>query len=437
MIRDLRKYPWMLGLLQINDLMGKLLKGRSGTYRRANAESLGMITNGIIEMLEGVFYGGDRLVLHEDMVPPEILSAMGLKHWMAEFLGIVMPMLNPRIMEEYIDVAENEGIPPDVCSLPKSTMGLTLAGNMPQPSAIVTSNLPCDGGMNSYSLIEKKLGVPIFRLDIPHNFHNERALDYFVGELKRMIGWLELHTPGRMDWDRLREICLERNKASEIELELWDLIRQKPAPMAGEPIYLTHLMYMQASPGSPRGTRTYAKILEYAKKIHQTGLGAVPNERYRTVLWNPPTIIFPDLHVWAEQAYGVSLIMDMLTYNRHPFVDTSTPDTMLRSLAQIIMEGPMARHTRGPAENFFGDLFHMVEHFSLDMIWMAAHIGCKNTQALSGMFREKCREREIPLLFIDYDLSDTRIVSPEGMKQQVEQFMETVMRAEKNGGPKR
>ena len=102
---------------------------------------------------------------------------------------------------------------------------------------------------------------------------------------------------------------------------------------------------------------------------------------------------------------------------------------MLRGLAQFMMQGPMAQHTRGPAENFFSDQFHFYEHFHLDMIWMAGHIGCKNTQALSGMFREKCRDRGIPLLIIDYDLSDTRIVSPEGIRTQVDQFTETVMKA--------
>jgi hypothetical protein len=107
---------------------------------------------------------------------------------------------------------------------------------------------------------------------------------------------------------------------------------------------------------------------------------------------------------------------------------------MLAGLAKIFMQGAMARHTRGPCENFFGDLFHLREQFGLDMLWMAGHIGCKNTQALCGMLREKCRERGIPLLIIDYDLSDTRIVPPADMRRQVEQFMESVMKAERSTG---
>jgi len=291
--------------------------------------------------------------------------------------------------------------------------------------------MPCDGGMAQYTIIERKLQAPTFRLDVPHNFTSTRAVDYFAGELRRMIAWLEEHTPGRMDWDRMREVCEERNRSMELELELWDLIRAKPAPMAAEPVYLSHLMYMIAQPGTPRSTKVFKRVVELTKQNLEKGVSALPEERHRVALWNPPTMMFLDLFAWAEQAYGVSLIMDMLTYHRHPFIDTSTPDSMLRDLAQIIMQGPMARHTRGPAENFFSDLFYFYEFFHLDMIWMAAHIGCKNTQALLGMFREKCRDRGIPLLLIDYDLSDTRIAPPDAIRRQVDHFMETVMKAER------
>ena len=58
---------------------------------------------------------------------------------------------------------------------------------------------------------------------------------------------------------------------------------------------------------------------------------------------------------------------------------------------------------------------------------MAAHKGCKNTGALMGMFKELCRRRSIPLLVFEYDLSDTRYMSPEGIRRQVSDFMENIM----------
>jgi hypothetical protein len=429
MLRQARRMPWLTHLARAPRILDMCTRTRTGLFREANAIAVKMLIESFADMVDEMVAAPERLVLNEDLVPPELLYGMGLNNWMVEFLGIAVPIIQEDWAEPYIDAAENEAIPPDTCSLPKSTMGLFLKGHMPDPAAIITSNLPCDGGMASYALIEKLAKAPVLRLDVPYNFYSERAVDYFTEELKRAIKWLEAHTPGRMDWDRLRMVCEERNRATELEMELWDLMREKPAPMAGEPVYLSHLAHIMARPGKPLGTRAFSELVKIARKIREKGQGAVPGEKYRVVLWSPPTPIYPDLFIWAEQNYGVALIMDMLSFNRHPYIDTSTPETMLRSLARIIMEGPMARHSRGPAENFFGDLFQLYEHFSLDMIWMAWHIGCKNTMALSGMFREKCRERGIPLLNISYDLSDTRVVAPLDMRRQAQEFMENIMRA--------
>ena len=434
LLRAQRRYPWLASLLRVNELHDTMTRGRVGRYREANAYLVSQVITSINRMLAGLIQRPGETVLHEDLVPPELLFGMGLHPWMAELLGIVLPMVVPDAMEPYIDVAECAGIPPDVCSLPKSTMGMVLEGHMPAPVAVVTSNMPCDGGMSQYTLIQRELRAPMCCLDVPYDFYSERAVGYFASELRRLVIWLEEHTPGRMDWDRLREVCEERNRAVEYELELWDLLRLKPAPLAAETVYLTHLLYGVARPGTPRGTGVFRRMVEFARRNRDEGVGALEDERYRMALWNPPTLVFVGLPAWAERAYGVALLMDMLTYHRHPFVDTTSPETMLHDLARIVMQGPMARHTRGPAENFFGDLFHLVEQFSMDMIWMAGHVGCKNTKALTGMFREQCREREIPLLIIEYDLSDTRVVSPDGIQRQVERFMETVMRAERLDG---
>jgi len=432
--RLVRRHPWLTTMARINRLHGRMTRDRRGRYREANAYVISQILGSMVEMLDETFARPHQTVIHEDLVPPELLYGMGLNPWMAELLGIMLPMVEPTRVEPFIDVAEGAGLPPDLCSLPKSTVGLVLEGQMPEAAAMVTSNMPCDGGMAQYTIIERALGLPTFRLDVPHNFYDDRAVAYFAGDLRRLIAWLEEHTPGRMDWDRLRVVCEERNRALELELELWDLLRARPSPMAAEPVYLSHLMYGVAQPGQPRGTEVFGRVAAFAAESLAAGESALEDERYRVALWNPPTLIFTDLFAWAEQAYGVAMIMDMLTYHRHPFVDTRTPETMLRDLARVAMQGPMARHTRGPAENFFGDLFHFYEHFGLDMIWMAGHIGCKNTQALNGMFRERCRERRIPLLIIDYDLSDTRVVSARGIRDQVSRFMETVMGAERVGG---
>jgi hypothetical protein len=433
LIRDIRRYPWILTLLRTPCLMGRLAKGRTGLYREANEMVISFIVKRMVAVLSYTLGRESNFIMHQEMVPPEISHAMGLSVWPAELLSILLPLIDTHAAEPYIDRCENEGIPPDICSHVKMTLGIVLSGEMPPASVMVSSNLPCDGNMTGYEITRRWNDASIFRLDIPFNFYGEHAAEYFAGELKRMIAWLEENTPGRMDWDRLREICEERNRMAEVEIELWDMISTRPAPLAAEPVYLSHLWSFNVDPGNPAATRLLIRLADMARHNLAGSIPAVPNERFRAVLWNPPLLHFADLFRWAEDEYGVTLVIDSMTYNSQPLIDTASPDTILRDLGKIIMQGPMARHTRGPAENYIDDIFRIYHRFDLDMIWVAGHIGCKNAMALNQMLRETCRKKRIPLLIIEYDLSDPRICSREGIIRQIDHFMQNVMKVGRSG----
>ncbi len=433
LIRDIKRYPWILILLKSPFLMGRFAKGRTGLFREANELLVYFISTRMADVLAHTLDRKSNFIMHQEMVPPEISTAMGLFVWPAEILSILLPILDTHAAERYIDRCENEGVPPDICSHVKMTLGVVLTGEMPPASVIVSSNLPCDGNMTGYEITRRWNDASIFRLDIPFNFYDERAAEYFAGELKRMIAWLEENTSGRMDWDRLRRICEERNRMAELEIELWEMISTRPAPLAAEPVYLGHLWAFNIDPGNPVATRYFQRLADMARRNLEMGVPAVPNERFRAVLWNPPFLHFSDLFQWAEDAYGVTLVIDSMTYNSQPLIDTTTPDTILRDLGKIIMQGPMARHTRGPAENYIDDIFRIYNRFNLDMVWVAGHIGCKNTMALNQMLREACRERGVPLLIVEYDLSDPRICPREGIIRQIDHFMQNVMKVGRLG----
>ena len=429
LIRELFfRYPWILKFLTATKLLRRLTLGRKGAYLESTAMVIHAIAVLLVEKLEEVFYQPERLLINEDLVPPEIAMAMGLNVWLVEGMGILLPFLDSEACLEFIDEAENAGMNPDSCSFVKSAVGMVIKNQQPKGVAMVSSNMPCDAGMASYTYIQKKTGMPVYRVDVPYHFYNERAENLFIEDLKGMIAFLEKHTPGRMDWERLKEICEKRNYMMELELELWDMMRVSPAPLASEAIWLSHLFLFHWFPANKVSIRHYERLVELAKKNLEAKIPAVENEKYRAVLWNPPFPQFPDIFNKVERAHGITLIIDSMTYNRHELIDTSTPETMLSGLAKIIMQGPMVRHTRGPAENYLDDIFRCYKQFDLDMVWIANHVGCKGGQAMNGILREKCREMKIPLLILDYDLLDPRIVSHEGMMRQVDDFMDTVMK---------
>lgn len=424
---DLWRFPWLFHFLNLYKLY-QMMRTRKGSYREASIYLLNQIAILVATYILDMLKNPETLVLAEDIIPPEIIRAMGLTPFSPEIIAIMLTIISPNSMEKYIDVCENSGIPADLCSLPKCAMGMTLANELPKAKAIIASNLPCDAGMASYTTIQKNMGIPTLRVDVPYHFRTDRAVDYFKEQLEEMIAFLEKHTVGRMDWNKLREICDERNLTQETEKELWDLAKLKPSPIGSELIYLSHLVLFNIFPGDKRCTEVYKNLIAYGKKsLKQEQKGAIENESYRILLWNPPMAHFPLSFSWAEEKYGAIMVMDSMTFNVLDPIDTTSHDTILRGLSTVIMQGPMSRHVRGPAENYFNDIFFIQKHFQIDILWVADNIGCKMSAGLNEILRSKCRENNIPMLLITYDLMDRRFAGPEDIMAHIDHFMETIM----------
>ena len=359
------------------------------------------------------------------MLTPEIPQAMGLTPFKPESIGVIIPLVDKSADQIYIDTTENEGYPPDMCSFIKSSLGLILRDELPKPRLILTTNSPCDSAMAGYIPIQEKLGVPVFRLDQPYE-NNQRSVEYYTRYLWKMIRFLEGETGEKMDFDRLKEICEERNRASNYVLDFRELMRARPCPAGAAPLILSILGHT-FMPGTKFATRFTKRFRDEAKKRVQNNTGVVKAEKIRMIMWGVPFMIDAGIYEWMEQTFGAVVVMEMYGYRSYSFIDTSTPEIMLQGLAHDMMGGAMARHTRGPAKNYYEDLIKVIEQYDADMVLMGAHIGCKSSFSVMGIVREVLRKHGTPFLPIQYDVSDPRITPPEEIRNQVTQFMETVM----------
>lgn len=421
-LRLYRKFPWLPLATKIHRLMDHSMGARA-----CMGEAVHVLIHYLSGVLETYVNEPDRLIWYEELLTPEIPLAMGMTPFMTESLGLVFPLLDRNGAIPYVDRTENAGYPADMCSFIKTSLGQTLAGELPEPRLILTTNSPCDSAMAGYLPIEKELGVPVFRLDHPYDT-NERSLDYYTQGLWKMIRFLEKETGRAMDFDRLREICEERNRASEYLLEFRELMRNRPAPLGGLVMTMS-IIGQQLLTGTTLTTHLCKFLRDEARKRVENKVGIVKDERIRVILWNPPILIDGGLFQWMEDTFGAVVVMDMLCYRSYSLIDTSSPETMLKGLAFDMMQGPMARHTRGPARNYYEDLLRLCGEYEADMVLLASHQGCKNALALNGILRDAFRKRGIPLLDIQYDLVDPRITSPEEIRNQISHFMETVMAA--------
>ena len=68
-----------------------------------------------------------------------------------------------------------------------------------------------------------------------------------------------------------------------------------------------------------------------------------------------------------------------------------------------------------------------MEEYRADLIVMFDQISCKGVAALKGAFEEQARARGVRMVWVEQDLMDPTTISRRTMRDQVNQYMQTVM----------
>jgi benzoyl-CoA reductase subunit B len=369
--------------------------------------------------------GHKKLCWYEFCLTPELFIAMDIHPFLGESIPGGMSNGSPEVVWEYVDYAEEAGVPPELCVLDKFIYGALLKNQMPKADFIVTGSAPCDSSRIGYQMFEQMTDCPFYRLDAPAEDSPE-AHRHFAGELRGLIGFLEKQTGTRFDADRLREVCEESNRATEVFLELYEMRRVRPCPHGAA---VTGSIYgcMLNALGTPKLTRYLEFLRDDGIAAIAEGRGAVANERYRVFWYWVPVTFDMGMHQWLEENFDAVVIMDMLaSYYREDPIDTTSVDTMLHGLARRGLETTMTR-VRVSGDKLTEQFLRDYEYLGADCVVLPAPVGCKHVWGWVNLFKETCRDRGIPVCVFDLDWIDSRFRSVDSIRDSIEQFFTTMM----------
>jgi hypothetical protein len=356
---------------------------------------------------------------------PEICTALDLPWYMVmqtPFLASSVPYLL-----DDIDSAEAMGLGADLCTAIRLSIYYIEANLSPIPSCIVGLLYPCDGAPMLHQVIKhnsKWRDIPMFNADPPY-WDDDRSLDYFAAELRKMAKFLEQHTGRKLDMDKLKEAIEESNKQFALWQEYNELRRAVPSPhgwdLGGSQCFSVTQCYRAGQKG---GTDWFRKLIEIAEHKVANKIGAVEKERIRLFWFDllPFGWIF-DLLPWLEQEWGAVMVMDMFGNYPYTLIDTSSEEQMWRDLAKRnLFDAPMIRQARGVADNFVNDIARIVKDYKIDVVIWPGHMGHKDGSATIGIMRETCRKLKVPFMSLGLDLFDRRYATPDQLKEKMSEF---------------
>jgi benzoyl-CoA reductase/2-hydroxyglutaryl-CoA dehydratase subunit BcrC/BadD/HgdB len=350
-------------------------------------------------------------------------------HWYCQVAGAFGAAVEGLHTMQDLEEVDQLPVASDVCTLLRLGLYYVDAGLLPIPTAVVALLEPCDGVTSLHEVIRTHRDwrdVPMFAPDPPY-FDDERSVDYFAGELRRMVPFIEEHTGKRMDPDRLKEVVEESNRQYELWLDYSDLRRSVPCPH-GLTLGMAAFAVAQGTLcGLPAGTVWFKDLVADAERRIREKKPEVPNEKFRLLWYDVQPVWFGELTPWLEQEWGANVIQSMFTYCPYTVVDTSSEDAIWKGLAKRnLLDTPMIRQAMGTADGFAKDLVRIVTDFKIDAVVWPGHMGHKDGAAAIPVMKETCRELEVPFLHIGVDQFDRRYTPVDEVKNRLEQFFTTM-----------
>jgi len=362
---------------------------------------------------------------------PEIYTAMDL-HWYSLLAsGMFGRMLGgDQLMH---DLEETDRLPfsKDICTIQRMMIYAVENETAPVPTINISGVKPCDGlGLMSEAISQYPAwkNVPTFILDPPY-WKDDRAIDYYVAEFKRMVSFIEEHTGKKLGIDRLREVIKESNTQFELWMEYNELGRAIPCPhrsFSGASIWMT----AQNNPvtiGNRKGTDYIKNILADAENRAREKKGGIENEKIRLLWFDLSPSFSTELTEWLEQEWNATVVMDMVSYCPYTLIDPTSEESMFRGMAKrAINETPMVRQSQGTVDMMINDITSITRDYKIDCVIGPGHMGHKDDAASIGILREVCREIGVPFFFLEMDVWDPRYTTIDVFKDKLSQFFTTM-----------
>lgn len=346
-------------------------------------------------------------------------------------------LLNQRAAIHYIDVAQEYGLAGDVCPMPEAEAGVSIDDDAPiLGCCAVQCNTTCDGSLLSNGVISKRMefedGIPVFQLAAPLRHTNDDVQDYAAQEIRNAIAFIEEHTGEKWDWKYYFECAKRVNYATKCRLE-WLEMSKSPYPQVfGSNLALyTETNYMAISGRLPVFEETDRKIMKLAEKAYKKKKMAANEYRHRAIVWGVQSHFYMDFLVWLLNCWGIVPLTDMLSMdNTKMIAEEDTPENREQAIYDIAMlteKMIMRNRTHGGYKVLLDDLWEFVNEFNADMVILWEHMSCKALDGMHGLFEERARELGIHLVWVSHDLFDPRVVNRQGVRDQINNYMRTVM----------
>ncbi len=447
-IKGFFRYRWMSNFLAAPMMVDRMTEGLRGPQLRIAHMEFGLIVGEIALLIEKLFRGdrrigndvafSDKVVLYDENESSAIFMGFPTLEGLSREIPtlFISNLLNQFSATHYIDIAQVFGLPGDVCPMPETECGISIEDDYcVLGKCAIQCNTTCDGSLLGNGVIGRRLqgedGIPIFELATPMRHREDDVQDYAAQEIRNAIAFIEEQTGEKWDWDYYFECAKRVNESTRHRLEWLDMNKTDYPQMPGVLLALyTETNYTGVCGKEPKFVTMDRKITALAEKAYREKTMVAKEYRHRAVVWGVQSQYFFEMLNWLSNCWGILPLTDMLSMLSTRVLSEDDKEQAIYDIAWLTENMIMRNRTHGGYKVLLDELWEFCEEFNADMVILWEHMSCKALTGFHGQFEEQARKHGIHLVWVSHDLCDPRLMSRQGIRDQINRYMRTVFREE-------
>ncbi|MCC7291185.1 MAG: 2-hydroxyacyl-CoA dehydratase [Phycisphaerales bacterium] len=361
--------------------------------------------------------------------PCEILVALGFATYFPENHGALLGA--KRVSHHYIPHAVGAGYCAESCSYTTADIGAALRkysplqeaygiDGPPRPDVLCYNTNQCREVQDWFQFFGKHHESPVLGICPPRYLGSVSVahIAFVRTQLQQLVADIESRFHVKLDPAKLQEVVALSSRASALWRRVLDTARSSPSPITfwDGLIHMAPVILMR---GSRVAIEYYEELLREMQGRVESGIGAVPAERFRLYWEGMP--VWPRVRELSEKCFDLKVSVVASTYcNSWAFEEYDGGDPlewMARTSTEIFIN----------RDEVFKQSFllEMRERFAIDgFVFHNARTCPNNTNSRFGLAQRLRDEHELPVLVVDGDLSDGRFFSTAQTMTNLEAFVE-------------
>ncbi|OFX43654.1 MAG: 2-hydroxyglutaryl-CoA dehydratase [Bacteroidetes bacterium GWA2_30_7] len=371
--------------------------------------------------------GNKKIAWCTSVGPAELLYSMGFEVYFPENHGAMLGA--SKMAEKYIPTAVSHGYSPEICSYLTSDIGAFLQNEtplqksgfktVPKPDILVYNTNQCKEVADWFSFYARHYNVPVLGISTPLNINELTTgiIQYVAKQFEELVPKIEKVATQKFDIDKYRETIGLSHDGCVLWRQVLETAKSKPSPINffDSAIHMGPIVVMR---GTQYAIDYYRILLSELQQRINTGVSAVPNEKYR-IYWDGMPLWYK-LSSMSKLFANLNTCIVASTYCNSWVFDDLDSKNPFESAALAYCKLFIVR-SDDEKEKVFEKL---LKEFSIDgMIYHESKTCMRNSNTHFGLPVRLNAKTKIPYIEIHGDLNDSRCFSEEQAIIAIETFI--------------